>query len=524
VTVQLAEYVPRRATVRVALDGRITEESNMVALGHQHNDIIGKSIAILSLTDIENFDNFRKLPNGSVTEQLFHSRTSNPLLTLMTTTSLDAATQLEFELINAKLVDVVFLLGEDGTIRDCSKYSVEKLTGYRRDQLLDRNLNTLVPNLFPAVPPIGVKFCCRAAHKDGRPFLASLTVRRLSSGQLCCQMQRHLTNSAYFAKETLPTVEIPAVTLGALLGVGAFSAVRLGQMDQSSQISAVKIIAKKQAGVALHEVEMLKKMNHDSIPKLHFTSQSADYFVIGMEFCAGIEMGHYLMSQGSSVLITEEEAKHYFQQLVSAVAYIHDAGIIHRDIKLENIIVQITGTRSWRTNRLKLIDFGLSSWFQSGVMQNTFCGSAAYASPEILCGTPYEGPEADVWAMGVVLYGMLCAKFPFLSAQEVRITAVDTSAIQSPSAANLVSHILTKVASNRLTVSQCLSHPWLNDNLRRLENVVLVENMVSCTAEFDKWIHCSKKRLRLSDSSSTDEPRVPKQLCINANETLKLKN
>jgi serine/threonine protein kinase len=86
------------------------------------------------------------------------------------------------------------------------------------------------------------------------------------------------------------------------------------------------------------------------------------------------------------------------------------------------------------SNQLKLINFGLSGHVQPGVMQDTYCGTAAYASLEILAGKKHEGPESDVWAMGIVLYGMLHAKFPFSSAKgiQVRVQINDASQFMSP--------------------------------------------------------------------------------------------
>ncbi len=506
--INLKEYIPTRASLLVSLDGFISDASNVDAFGYQPAELIGKNVSIFL-----SGGQYCSMPNGSVTEHLICPRSSEPILCVAKTLTLEAATLLELESINQKLLEVVFLLDEDGTIRDCSSYSVERLTGYAREKLLDMSINVLVPYLFPAVP-IGVKFCCQATHKDGRSFCASLVLHESSTGQLCCQMCRLLTDA--FAKLNRPTLEIPDVTLGALLGVGAFSVVRLGKVNLNGnlKIAAVKIIAKKEASMARREAEVMKSLAHDSIPKLHFTLQTSSCFILSMEFCSGVELGHYVMLKGSA-LISEAEAKHYFRQLVAAVAYIHGCGIIHRDIKLENIIIQANAC--WKKNRLKLIDFGLSGRFQPGVMQTTFCGTAAYASPEILSRKPYQGPEGDVWAMGVVLYGMLRGKFPFLSTQEVRFMAVDVAGIQSVSAADLVSCMLAKDLEGRISVPRILLHPWAreNSNVRFVDCVVLDGSIVCERKSRDRSeVEKEKKRLLSDSSGSTDgEPRLPKQPC-----------
>jgi serine/threonine protein kinase len=124
-------------------------------------------------------------------------------------------------------------------------------------------------------------------------------------------MIRHLTDASYFVKENIQAAEIPDLMLGALLGVGAFCVVRLGKLQSSSEIFAVKIISKKEASSVVSEVGILKKLDHRSIPKLLGTWETPETFVIGMGICPGIELGHYLMSKGS-VLITEEEASIIF--------------------------------------------------------------------------------------------------------------------------------------------------------------------------------------------------------------------
>lgn len=102
----------------------------------------------------------------------------------------------------------------------------------------------------------------------------------------------------------------------------------------------------------------------------------------------------------------EEEARQYFCQILSAVEYCHNYHVAHRDIKPENLLV---GQR----NNLKLCDFGLSNFLRDGDFLKTSCGSPNYASPEVISGEQYCGPEVDVWSMGVVLYAILTGKLPF---------------------------------------------------------------------------------------------------------------
>jgi serine/threonine-protein kinase HSL1 (negative regulator of Swe1 kinase) len=108
---------------------------------------------------------------------------------------------------------------------------------------------------------------------------------------------------------------------------------------------------------------------------------------------------------------SEDEAKGYFRQLVQAIAYCHSQNICHRDIKLENILVNETGA-------IKLIDFGFSVRCSSKARLTTYCGTPPYMSPEIAGRFSYSGHATDVWALGVALYLMLNGKFPFRAGNE----------------------------------------------------------------------------------------------------------
>ena len=105
--------------------------------------------------------------------------------------------------------------------------------------------------------------------------------------------------------------------------------------------------------------------------------------------------------------MAEIEAKYIWQQVVFAIHYLHQRNVTHRDIKLENILLDETRTR------VKMIDFGFSTWFPHEKKVKIFCGTPSYMAPEIVSKIEYSGPPADVWALGVLLYALLCGRFPF---------------------------------------------------------------------------------------------------------------
>lgn len=122
-----------------------------------------------------------------------------------------------------------------------------------------------------------------------------------------------------------------------------------------------------------------------------------------MEYCSGDELFKLIVKNKK---LQETEACKFFQQLLSAIEYIHKIGIVHRDLKPENILLD-------HNNNVKLVDFGLSNVYQPGETLKTACGSPCYAAPEMIRGDKYHGLSADIWSSGVVLYAMVCGYLPF---------------------------------------------------------------------------------------------------------------
>lgn len=124
-----------------------------------------------------------------------------------------------------------------------------------------------------------------------------------------------------------------------------------------------------------------------------------------MQYAENGTMLDYLMNLNSP--LSEPDAATYFQQLTSAIAYCHSRGIVHRDLKLENLLLD-------KSNNLKLVDFGFARTVQTNnELSHTFCGSNAYASPEILKSIPYDPKLSDCWAIGIILYAMVFGQLPF---------------------------------------------------------------------------------------------------------------
>ena len=144
------------------------------------------------------------------------------------------------------------------------------------------------------------------------------------------------------------------------------------------------------------------------------------------EFCAGGEVFDHLVAHGR---MSEPVAKGYFRQITNAIEYLHMSGIVHRDLKAENLLlsqdsltVKIAGqshiSMCASVNRTFFFspsrtDFGFSNYFTPDSLLSTWCGSPPYAAPELFEGRHYDGPKADIWSLGVVLYVLVCGALPF---------------------------------------------------------------------------------------------------------------
>jgi serine/threonine protein kinase len=176
-----------------------------------------------------------------------------------------------------------------------------------------------------------------------------------------------------------------------------------------------------------------------------------------MEMCAGGDLLNYVRKRRR---LNEGVCKRLFRQIVEGLGHIHSRGIIHRDIKLDNILVDGKGN-------LKVADFGVGRTVKKGEKMREQCGTPAYIAPEILIDEGYEGFGVDMWSAGVVLYAMLYGSVPFKANNmqdlhklilKAKYTLKDDISKESRS---LISGLLEKDPKKRLTVNKVLSHEWM---------------------------------------------------------------
>lgn len=237
-------------------------------------------------------------------------------------------------------------------------------------------------------------------------------------------------------------------------------------------------------------------MNHPNIVKLHRILKVASQIALIIDFADGGELFDYVQSRSK---LSEAISKIFMRQIILAVDYIHQAGIVHRDLKLENILV--CSQENSLLPKILISDFGFANayqWGSSSVHLTTACGSPCYAAPELVMGRDgYLGPAVDVWSCGVIMYSMLFGHLPFehdlkkeqrstISESSSSISNSDnfawtpanvyqlynfilskpiiipTNANVSEEAKQLIRKMLNVNPTKRMTVSEILNDPWLN--------------------------------------------------------------
>uniref|UniRef100_A0A7E5A053 Protein kinase domain-containing protein n=1 Tax=Panagrellus redivivus TaxID=6233 RepID=A0A7E5A053_PANRE len=247
------------------------------------------------------------------------------------------------------------------------------------------------------------------------------------------------------------------------LGSGTYGKVSLAYDHKYDREVAVKLIKKsaienKQDLVRIRrEIRIMSALNHPNIIQIFEVFENKDKIILVMEYANGGELYDYVSKNGS---LPEAEARRIFRQITSAVLYCHKHKVAHRDLKLENILMD-------SDNNAKIADFGLSNYFNDKTLLTTFCGSPLYASPEIINGTPYRGPEVDCWSLGILLYTLVYGSMPFdgrdFNRMVRQIKRGNYYEPDTPSTASmLIRNMLRVNPDRRADIDDIASHWWLN--------------------------------------------------------------
>ncbi|KZO97207.1 Pkinase-domain-containing protein [Calocera viscosa TUFC12733] len=250
-------------------------------------------------------------------------------------------------------------------------------------------------------------------------------------------------------------------TLGKVIGEGTYGKVRLGTHRITSTRVAIKQIPKAMSAQLTREIHHHRQLHHPHVTQLYEVIATESSIWLVTELCTGGELFDYLVEKGR---LSEKEARVLFGELCLAVAYIHGKGVVHRDLKLENVLLD-------EYCHVKLGDFGFTREFEAGRLLDTFCGTTGYASPEMLLGQKYSGKEVDIWSVGVILYSLLCGGLPFDDDDEIVMRNKVIHGVYadpdwlSEDARDLIRHILVKRPEDRYTIKQVLAHPWFNKHI-----------------------------------------------------------
>lgn len=246
------------------------------------------------------------------------------------------------------------------------------------------------------------------------------------------------------------------------IGKGNFAVVKLARHRITKNEVAIKIIDKSQLDTGnlkkvYREVDIMKRLDHPHIVKLYQVMETKNMIYIVSEYASKGEIFDYIARCGR---MPERAARFKFWQILSAVEYCHNRGIVHRDLKAENLLLD-------SNMNIKIADFGFSNMYKRGELLATWCGSPPYAAPEVFEGKKYTGPEIDVWSLGVVLYVLVCGALPFdgSTLQSLRDRVLSgrfrIPFFMSSDCESLIRKMLVLDPTRRYTIDQIKRHRWM---------------------------------------------------------------
>lgn len=303
----------------------------------------------------------------------------------------------------------------------------------------------------------------------------------------------------YMKYKEYPKTDINFYKIGRFLGKGAFGKVNLGLHVLTGRLVAIKSFNKQKIDLEKlkrkisFETNTLKSLYHVNVIKIFETYETDKFYMIAMEYISCGDLLSYVRKRSK---LTEPIAKFIFKQIIKGLIFIHSKGIAHRDIKLDNILIDIN-------SNIKLCDFGIAKKIKKGELMTDQCGTPAYIAPEVFKGNGYEGNISDMWSAGVVLYAMLAGVVPFKASKLPELQKMIIKGTYnkikgiSEEADDLISKLLDPYPNTRYTEEEVLNHSWMQFDENLIKNTLFTES----------------EKVHLSNSNLDFRYADPKEIC-----------
>jgi calcium-dependent protein kinase len=371
-----------------------------------------------------------------------------------------------------------------------SKYNIKRKEG-RKSTLDSISFNEQKKSEFEE--ELRISLCSLKERKNSSGYCSSGGGSFLSDDESSISISNKLFINEI--SEYLPSKKYKILSK---LGSGSFGNVYLAQNRYTKEKVAMKIIKKANKdllsdGEIKDEIDILKTLEHPDIVRIIESFNTKDSYVLVTEYCEGGELYDQVKNQ-----LSETQIAVIFKQLLSGLAYLHSNNIVHRDLKLENILIQEiekSKTNGEELFNIKIIDFGTARIFSNKKKPQSIVGSSYYIAPEVL--RQNYNKECDLWSVGVILYMFIVGHAPFDGCDDEEITGNIQRGVYkkderrwkkaSKEVKDLIQKLLIYNPKKRLTALEALKHPWfkladsniLYDNVPKNEVIECIRNLLT---------------------------------------------
>ena len=300
------------------------------------------------------------------------------------------------------------------------------------------------------------------------------------------QQRTKLANSYQSLLSEFSSIDLQSVgnySLGKLIGKGSFGKVYLASHKLTNGSKVVLKSAKKDDANLAREIHHHRQFLHPHIARLYEVIVTESLVWLVLEYCPGDELYSHLVEHGR---MEAGQVQKIFTQLVGAVSYVHAKSCVHRDLKLENILLDKNGN-------VKLVDFGFTREYQGSTSYlQTWCGTVCYSAPEMLRGEKYAGEKVDVWSLGIILYALLCGELPFDEDDDG--ATKNLILVEDPKypdympepAVELIKKLLSKRPIRRPALSELLKDPWLAEYTPQQQEILKLQQPAPFSTDLEK--------------------------------------